>query len=58
MLLSNKFLKSLDLGENHFTNEGLKEVLNALEKNDKILHIDISNNYRIDWSALKIIRNT
>lgn len=57
MLISNKNLKSLDLSNNNFSNDGMKEILAALEKNDVIKHIDFYGNMRIDWAAMKLIRN-
>eukprot|EP00347_Sterkiella_histriomuscorum_P009494 403340999 len=58
MLFHNKFMKSLDLSDNNFSNEGFKEILVALEKNDQLIHLNFNGNMRIDWSALKLIRNT
>ena len=58
MLIQNKELRSLDLSDNTLTNEGFKEILSALEKNESLRHIDFSGNRKIDWSALKLIRNT
>ena len=57
LLCHNKVLKSLDISDNHITNNGLKDVLLPLEKNDTIRHLVIVNN-PIEWGALKMIRNT